>query len=75
MLSQALEHGHPATEVKGPDMSPFQPAWAPPNVTFFVADFNDKPLIDGGQLYDLIHGRNLTMAIRDWDVLLTRAPR
>ena len=65
---------YPATAVEGLDMTPVECQWVPPNASFYVADFVDNPFTVGDQ-YDLIHARNLTVAVTDWDSLLTRCLR
>ncbi|OCK75079.1 S-adenosyl-L-methionine-dependent methyltransferase [Lepidopterella palustris CBS 459.81] len=69
----AMGQEYPKAKIDGFDLSPIQPAFIPPNVDFYVGDFTEEdPLTDRGPQYgyDLIHGRHLTMAVRDWPKLL-----
>jgi len=62
---------HPHSHVLGVDLSPMQPTWVPPNCKFEIDDF------DGGWTYDrpfdLIHGRMLLTASRDFPALFRQA--
>lgn len=62
---------HPESKVLGIDLSPIQPAFVPPNVSFEVDDIEEswtwsKPL-------DLIHARMMTGSIVDWPKLIASA--
>ncbi|PGH02085.1 hypothetical protein AJ79_07722 [Helicocarpus griseus UAMH5409] len=56
---------YPSAQVTGTDLSPIQPSYVPPNLSFLVDDaeaewrFRDK--------FDFIHGRMLTGSLGDWD--------
>jgi SAM-dependent methyltransferase len=54
---------NPTTEVTGVDLSPVQPAFIPPNCQFLVDDIEYDWTY---QTFDYIHGRFLSMGIRDW---------
>ncbi|KAI9837031.1 MAG: hypothetical protein M1819_000680 [Sarea resinae] len=67
----AVEMGdeYPSAQITGIDLSPIQPGWVPPNVSFVVDDIES----DWGypkNHFDYIHGRHICMAIRDWPKLL-----
>lgn len=58
----ALEH--PSALVTGVDLSPVQSDVKPSNCTFAVADIEQE--WSYGHRFDYIHGRFLSMGIRDW---------
>ncbi|KAG6173298.1 hypothetical protein E4U51_005733 [Claviceps purpurea] len=72
----AIEFGDrfPHASVVGTDISPCQPQWVPPNVSFEIDDatlewtWNDNH-------FDLIHMRYITGGIQDWTALLKEAYR
>ncbi|PYH40229.1 class I SAM-dependent methyltransferase [Aspergillus saccharolyticus JOP 1030-1] len=49
---------HPGAMVVGNDLSPIQPSWVPPNVDFFVDDY-EADWLEKLNAYDFIHSRNL----------------
>lgn len=49
---------YPGAVVVGNDLSPIQPAWVPPNVDFFVDDY-ESDWLEKMNAYDFIHSRNL----------------
>ncbi|KAF3232363.1 hypothetical protein TWF191_000134 [Orbilia oligospora] len=55
----------PDAEVVGNDISPIQPSWVPPKVSFEVDDFND-PWLQAPNSYDFIHERDCHAAVKDW---------
>lgn len=55
----------PEAAVMGNDVSPIQPNWVPPNVSFEVDDFNEPWLQTPGS-YDFIHSRDCHAAVSDW---------
>ena len=55
---------HSSAEVTGVDLSPVQPAFIPPNCQFVVDDIEYDWAY--GKTFDFIHGRFLSMGIRDW---------
>ncbi|OCL03672.1 S-adenosyl-L-methionine-dependent methyltransferase, partial [Glonium stellatum] len=66
------------TSVTGCDISPVQPCWVPPNLTFYVENI----FLMGGPFdwdatpkYDLVHCRNLCTAVKDWPALINGAYR
>lgn len=65
---------YPGAEVIGIDLSPIQPPWVPPNVRFLVDDA-EAPWLFGQDSLDLVHMRNMSTAIKDWDKLLGQAYR
>ena len=55
---------HPNAEVTGVDLSPVQPAFVPANCQFVVDDIEYDWAYN--KTFDYIHGRFLSMGIRDW---------
>ncbi|KAJ9318295.1 hypothetical protein DTO271D3_1552 [Paecilomyces variotii] len=55
---------YPSVRVIGTDLSPIQPLWVPPNLTFEVDDAEDDWLYT--QQFDYIHARTLCGGVRDW---------
>ncbi|KAF3141477.1 hypothetical protein TWF594_006032 [Orbilia oligospora] len=55
----------PDAEIVGNDISPIQPSWVPPKVSFEVDDFND-PWLQAPNSYDFIHERDCHAAVKDW---------
>ena len=55
---------HPNAEVTGVDLSPVQPAFVPANCQFIVDDIEYDWAYE--KTFDYIHGRFLSMGIRDW---------
>ncbi|KAK3332960.1 S-adenosyl-L-methionine-dependent methyltransferase [Cercophora scortea] len=62
---------YPNARVTGVDLSPIQPAWAPPNVSFYIDDIEDEWL--NGRGFDLVHARHVTPFVRDIPALLRKA--
>ncbi|QKX58229.1 uncharacterized protein TRUGW13939_05350 [Talaromyces rugulosus] len=61
----------PESEVIGNDLSPIQPQWTPPNVTFEIDDFEAEwPF---SRPFDYIHGRELAGSVKDFDALFAQA--
>ncbi|KAF3480863.1 uncharacterized protein GIQ15_06210 [Arthroderma uncinatum] len=60
----------PATHVIGTDISPIQPTWVSPNISFEIDDAESEWTFR--QRFDLIHFQNLNGAIRDWQRLLSQ---
>ena len=58
--------------VTGVDIAPVQPTWVPPNCRFEVLDIEDDWMFPKNS-FDLIHARELIMAIRDWNRLIKQA--
>ncbi|KAG8207444.1 Secondary metabolism regulator [Trichophyton interdigitale] len=61
---------YPATHVIGTDISPIQPTWVSPNVSFEIDDAESDWTFR--QRFDLIHFQNLNGAIRDWRRLFSQ---
>ncbi|KAF5693223.1 methyltransferase, partial [Fusarium globosum] len=59
-------------KVIGVDTTPVQPNVIPPNLVFEIEDVEDDCLWGEGT-FDLIHGRELIMAIRNWPRLMEQA--
>ncbi|KAI1076969.1 S-adenosyl-L-methionine-dependent methyltransferase [Whalleya microplaca] len=61
----AIEFGleHPGTRVLGVDLSPIQPAYTPPNVTFEICDIEDEWSFS--QKFDFIHMRAMITCFKD----------
>ncbi|KAK3314450.1 S-adenosyl-L-methionine-dependent methyltransferase [Apodospora peruviana] len=55
---------HPEAQVTGVDLSPIQPTFVPPNVTFFVDDLEDEWTFS--TKFDFIFTRFMTGSIQDW---------
>ncbi|PFH61478.1 hypothetical protein XA68_17309 [Ophiocordyceps unilateralis] len=55
---------HPETHVTGVDLSPIQPSFVPPNVSFYIDDIEDDWTFT--YKFDLIYCRMLTASISDW---------
>ncbi|CAK7227085.1 hypothetical protein SBRCBS47491_006449 [Sporothrix bragantina] len=64
----------PSTVVRGIDLSPIQPAYVPPNVSFAIDDFEDEWVLPPNA-FDLIHMRFSLWAVDDRAALLRRAFR
>ncbi|KAF4437668.1 tam domain-containingmethyltransferase [Fusarium acutatum] len=63
---------YPSAKVIGVDTTPVQPNVIPPNLVFEIDDVEDDWLWGEGT-FDLIHGRELIMAIRNWPRLMEQA--
>lgn len=63
---------YPSAEVIGVDTAPVQPTMLPPNL-FFELDDVEHDWLWAESSFDLIHARELIMAIRDWPRLVTQA--
>ncbi|KAH8168458.1 methyltransferase domain-containing protein [Sarocladium implicatum] len=55
---------HPKCHVTGIDLSPIQPSFVPPNVSFYVDDLEDEWTFE--TKFDFIFSRFMTGSIRDW---------
>ncbi|KAH8434854.1 class I SAM-dependent methyltransferase [Aspergillus melleus] len=62
----------PSAHVVGNDISPIQPSWTPPNVDFFVDDF-ESDWLEKLNAYDFVHSRNLAGCVMDWPRLIRQA--
>jgi len=54
-----------SAEVIGTDLSPIQPTWVPPNVSFQIDDA-EEPWTFKSESFDLVHIRHLNGGIKDW---------
>ncbi|KAK7894192.1 hypothetical protein LTR67_005950 [Exophiala xenobiotica] len=63
---------YPSASVIGVDLAAVQPNWVPPNLSFEILDVESEWMYPKGR-YDLIHGRELIFAIRDWPGLISQA--
>ena len=61
----AEEHGD--STIIGTDLSPIQPAWVPPNCSFYVEDLESEWLYSANEAFDLIHCRGMCGSISDWN--------
>ncbi|KAL3956729.1 hypothetical protein ACCO45_009575 [Purpureocillium lilacinum] len=62
---------HPETHVTGVDLSPIQPSFVPPNVTFYIDDLEDTWTFH--DKFDFIYSRMLTASISDWPKFLQQS--
>ncbi|KAJ4172517.1 hypothetical protein NW754_002718 [Fusarium falciforme] len=62
---------HPEVEVLGVDLSPIQPTFVPPNVSFFVDDVEEEWTYTSP--FDFIYLRAMTGSIRNWPKLFSQA--
>ncbi|KAK7419799.1 hypothetical protein QQX98_003172 [Neonectria punicea] len=65
---------YPGAEVTGTDLSPYQPAWVPPNVRFEIDDAT-QGWAWKDDTFDFIHIRYLFGALKDWTSLFKEAYR
>ncbi|KFY14446.1 hypothetical protein V491_06041, partial [Pseudogymnoascus sp. VKM F-3775] len=65
---------YPNAKIIATDLSPIQPLWVPPNLSFEIDDAEEDWLFDP-QSIDLVHARYLFHGIRDWPRLLQQAKR
>ncbi|UQC76470.1 methyltransferase domain-containing protein [Colletotrichum lupini] len=59
-----LADDHQETLITGVDLSPIQPPFVPPNVTFYIDDLEDDWTYS--YKFDFVFGRMLTGSIADW---------
>ncbi|AEO60277.1 hypothetical protein MYCTH_103164 [Thermothelomyces thermophilus ATCC 42464] len=62
---------HPRAHVVGIDLSPIQPSFVPPNLTFYIDDLEED--WDFREPFDFIYGRMLAGALTDWPGFVQRA--
>ncbi|KAK0707918.1 S-adenosyl-L-methionine-dependent methyltransferase [Lasiosphaeris hirsuta] len=62
----------PGAGVLGIDLSPIQPIWIPPNVSFMIDDAEANWTHKPGS-FDYIHIRHMTSSIKDWPKLMSQA--
>jgi SAM-dependent methyltransferase len=64
----------PGAVVIGTDLSPIQPSFVPPNLKFYVDDFEQHPWEFGEEeKFDLIHWRSLCGSTGNWGRLYDQA--
>ncbi|KAL7272631.1 hypothetical protein RUND412_004557 [Rhizina undulata] len=63
---------YPTAEVIGVDLSPIQPNWVPPNLTFEVDDIEETWRFEDNS-FDFIHVRNMESFLLDWPRLRSQA--
>ena len=56
---------HPAALVIGTDLSPIQPTWVPPNLSFEISDCCEEWSYEKDS-FDFIHIRGLYGSVADW---------
>ncbi|KAF5655850.1 methyltransferase [Fusarium heterosporum] len=61
---------HPEAQVVGVDLSPIQPNFVPPNLTFIIDDIEDDWTYN--QPFDYIHSRLMTSSIANWTDYLSK---
>ncbi|KIL94374.1 hypothetical protein FAVG1_02937 [Fusarium avenaceum] len=61
---------HPEAQVIGVDLSPIQPGFVPPNLSFVIDDIEDDWTYN--QPFDYIHSRFMTSSIANWTDYLTK---
>ncbi|TDZ35512.1 putative methyltransferase tdiE [Colletotrichum spinosum] len=62
---------HPDSHVVGVDLSPIQPAFVPPNVSFQIDDVEEEWTF--GQKFDFVYSRMMTSAVADFPKLFSQA--
>lgn len=63
---------YPSAQVIGTDLSPVQPTWIPPNLTFQIDDFNLEWTFAPNH-FDYIHTRWLVGTSADWNKFYSQA--
>ncbi|KAF9873172.1 hypothetical protein CkaCkLH20_09335 [Colletotrichum karsti] len=63
---------YPESFVVGIDLSPIQPAFIPPNVSFQIDDIEEEPWTFS-QRFDFVHSRMMTSAIADFPKLFRQS--
>jgi len=63
---------YPSSQVIGTDLSPIQPSWVPPNVSFQIDDA-ESDWTFAKDSFDLIHFRHLNGGIKDWGKLIKQS--
>merc|ERR1712230_286291 len=66
---------YPGSLVIGTDLSPIQPGFVPPNVKFYVDDFEQDWEFPEVGKFDYIHWRSLSGSTGNWDKLYGQALR
>lgn len=62
---------HPDATVVGTDLSPIQPNWVPPNLSFEINDCCEEWHFSTP--FDFVHVRGLYGSVADWDAFYTQA--
>ncbi|EFX00374.1 hypothetical protein CMQ_7376 [Grosmannia clavigera kw1407] len=65
---------HPEANVIGTDLSPIQPEWVPPNLSFQIDDFTDSWTFEDSSV-DFVHLRWLCGSVKNWTELFKQAYR
>ncbi|KAK3400615.1 S-adenosyl-L-methionine-dependent methyltransferase [Sordaria brevicollis] len=65
----------PKCNVIGTDISPIQPSWVPPNVTFEIDDYTKEWTFKENTQFDYIHFRWLNGTSKDWAEVYKQAYR
>ncbi|KAG0132774.1 S-adenosyl-L-methionine-dependent methyltransferase [Tuber indicum] len=65
---------HSSAHVIGTDLSPIQPRWVPPNLSYEIDDAESEWTY-GENIFDLIHTRYLTGSFADWPKFIERSFR
>lgn len=63
---------YPSAAITGTDLSPIQPSYVPPNLKFYVDDF-EQPWEFGEPKFDFIHWRSLCGSTARWAELYRKA--
>jgi SAM-dependent methyltransferase len=64
---------YPSAVVIGTDLSPIQPSYVPPNLSFYVDDFEQPWEFGGTATFDFIHWRGLCGSTAEWPKLYGQA--
>jgi SAM-dependent methyltransferase len=64
---------YPGAMVIGTDLSPIQPSYVPPNLSFYVDDFEQRWEFGDGASFDFIHWRSLCGSTAEWSKLYGQA--
>ena len=64
-LSRDFADQYPSSAIIGTDLSPIQPSWTPPNLSFEISDCCEEWLFR--RPFDFIHVRALYGSVGDWD--------
>ncbi|KAI5815495.1 S-adenosyl-L-methionine-dependent methyltransferase [Pyronema omphalodes] len=69
-----MAENYPMAEVIGTDLSPIQPCWVPHNCRFEMDDAMQHWTFQADS-FDLIHARNISSGVSDWDHLISEMMR
>ncbi|KAJ6588065.1 S-adenosyl-L-methionine-dependent methyltransferase [Mycena capillaripes] len=70
-----VAHDFPHVAFRGLDIVPIATTYPHPNVQFPMHDVNSTPTVWAAGTFDFIHARSVTMAVTDYDNLLTEVAR